>query len=252
MSGELASTLTGRHLVVELFPFDFDEYRLKRPAALLLDFLTDGGFPAPLTSPDADRLRGAYFNDIVERDVRERVGARSSQPLRRLTQMLFESAGAELSLRRVAAALGVAGDTVALYVDAIENAYLAFACPYFAWSEKKRAVRNKKYYPVDTGLRRIAMTRTGSDRGKMLECATYLLLRRRHRDVYYWRGRGEIDFVVLQEGDPVPVQVSWDGPTERHHKALDEFYETHPRGREAVFVTAESFAQGVPGLSRHG
>jgi predicted AAA+ superfamily ATPase len=249
LSGELASSLTGRHLTVELFPFDLDEYRLVEPDAKLIDYLTDGGFPSPLTSPDGDRLRSAYFNDIVERDVRERVGARSSRPLRQLAQMLFESAGSELSVRRVAASLGMAVDTVSLYLDAMENAYLAFACPYFAWSERKRSVRNKKYYPVDTGLRRVVVTSAGDDRGKMLECATYVLLRRRFGEVYYWRDRGEVNFVVLRKGDPVPVQVSWDGPTERHHKALDAFYEAHPRSAEAVFVTAASYERGLPELA---
>jgi uncharacterized protein len=249
LSGELASSLTGRHLSVELFPFDLDEYRLVKPEAELVEYLRNGGFPAPLDTPDADRLLGSYFNDILERDVRERVGARSSQPLRRLGQMLFESAGSELSVRRVAAALGVATDTASLYLEAIESAYLAFSCPFFVWSERKRAARNKKYYPVDTGLRRVVVTRTGEGRGKTLECATFILLRRRFRDVYYWRGKGEVDFVVLRDGDPVPIQVSWEGPTERHRKALDEFYEAEPRSGEAVFVTRESYELGLPELA---
>lgn len=248
LSGELASSLTGRHLRVELFPFDLEEIRLAKPGTPLIDFLHEGGFPAPLESLDGDRLRRAYFNDIVERDVRERVAARSTGPLRQLAHMLFESAGAELSVRRVAAALGMAPDTVALYIEAMENAYLAFACPYFAWSERKRTVRNKKYYPIDTGLRRVAVTRAGEDRGKMLECATFVGLRKAFRDVYYWRDRGEVDFVVMRSDEAVPIQVTWDGPTERHHKALDAFYEAHPRAAEAVFVTAETFERGLPAL----
>ncbi|MBK7876486.1 MAG: ATP-binding protein [Planctomycetes bacterium] len=252
LSGELGTSLTGRHLKVELFPFDFDEFRAVRPKAKLADYLHDGGFPAPLTTPDGDRLRRAYFDDIVERDVRERVGARSSQPLRHLAQLLHESAGAELSVRRAAAALGMAEDTVALYLAAIGDAYLAFAAPFYAHSERKRAVRNRKYYPVDPGLRRVVVTKTGEDRGKSLECATFLLLRRRFGAVSYWRDKGEVDFVVMKDGEPVPVQVSWDAPTERHRKAVDEFHSTHPRAREAVFVTAASFAGGLPELANAG
>ena len=159
--------------------------------------------------------------------------------------MLFESSGSELSVRRVASALGTAPDTASLYIGAIEDAYLAFACPYFDWSVRKRSVRNKKYYPIDTGLRRIAVTRAGEDRGKMLECATFLQLRRRFRDVYYWRDRGEVDFVVTRNREPVPIQVSWDGPSERHRRALDAFYEAHPRSSEAIFVTAKTFEHGL-------
>ena len=249
LSGELASALTGRHLDVELFPFDLAEFRAARPEATLAEYLREGGFPAPLASADGDALRRAYFDDIVERDVRERVGARSTRPLRQLAQMLFESAGSELSARRAAAALGVAPDTAAVYLDALESAYLVFACPYFAWSERKRAVRNRKYYPVDTGLRRAVVTRTGADRGKSLECATFVALRRAHREVFYWRGRAEVDFVVLRDGDPVPVQVSWDPPTERRLRALDEFQEAHPRAHEPVLVTADTFEERVAELN---
>jgi len=248
LAGEPGSTLTGRHHRVELFPFTFDEYRQLKTRAKLPDYLAAGGFPEPATLRDGDRLLRSYFDDIVERDVRERVAARSTQPLRQLLQMAFESAGSELSVRRAAAAIGIAPDTAAIYLEAAENAYLTFGCPYFAYSERKRSARNKKYYPVDTGLRRVVVTRTGEDRGKQLECATFVALRRRFREVCYWRDRGEVDFVVQRGGEAVPVQVTWDGPTERHQKALDAFYEAHPRAGEAVFVTAESFAKGIPEL----
>ena len=249
LSGELASQLTGRHLRVELQPFDFDEFRTARPGATIEQYLAIGGFPAVVASSEGEQLRRTYFDDIVERDVRERVGARSSRPLRQLVQMLFESAGAELSVRRISAALDLSTDTTSLYLDAVANAYLAFPCPFFAWSTRKQNLRNKKWYPIDNGLRSASIVRGGADRGKQLECATFLLLKRRYRQVCYWRGRGEIDFVVEQAGVPIPVQVSLDGPQERHHRALDEFHGLHPRAGEAVFVDLQAFADGVPELA---
>jgi hypothetical protein len=248
LAGELGSTLTGRHHLVELYPFDFAEFRRVEPRAKVGDYLERGGFPAPLHMADGDRLLAGYFNDIVERDMRERVAARSTMPLRQLVQILYESAGSELSARRAATAIGVTDATTALYLDAAETAFLAFACPFFAWSARQRSARQRKWYPIDPGLRRVVVTRTGKDRGKQLECATFLVLRRRYRDVYYWRNGGEVDFVVLQDGHPVPVQVTWDEPLERHQKGIDSFYKAHRDAGEAVFVTAESFADGMPEL----
>lgn len=241
LSGELGSVLTGRHLTVELFPFDLAEARRFDPELSVEAFLEQGGFPEPVQVADRDRLLRQYFHDIVERDVRERVGARSSRSLRQLVQMVYESAGAEASLRRFAGAIGVAVETVASYLEACENAYLVFSVPFFAFSEKKRAHRNRKYYPVDPGLRRVVVTPTGRDLGKALECATHLELRRRFDAVSYWRDKGEVDFVVQDGQRIVPVQVTWDEPAERHHAALESFYEAFPRADEAVFVTRESF-----------
>jgi predicted AAA+ superfamily ATPase len=250
LSGELSSVLTGRHLTVELFPFDLAEVRRVRRRATVRDWLRAGGFPEPLAAAgDADRLLRQYFHDIVERDVRERVGARSSLPIRQVAQMVFESTGSELSLRRVAAATGIAVDTAGAYVEACEAAYLLFGCPFFAFSERKRAARNKKYYPVDTALRRVVVTPTGADGGKELECAVHLALRRRFGpNVYYWREKGEVDFVVHAEGRIVPVQVTRDALAERHERGLDAFYEHFPQAEEAVVVTLDTFEEALETL----
>ncbi len=242
LSGELGSSLTGRHLSVELYPFSLHERRRLSPRISTSQFLKTGGFPEVVQSRDGVALLRQYFYDIVERDVRERVGARSGQSLRQLVQMVFESVGSELSIRRIAAATGIAVETAQVYLETCEAAYLLFSCPYFAFSERKRANFNKKYYPVDTALRAVAVTPTGEDRGKALECATFIALRRQYGRVFYWRGKGEVDFVVQDpSGNVVPVQVTWNGPQERHHQALVGFYEQFPQAKECVFVTKDSF-----------
>jgi hypothetical protein len=45
------------------------------------------------------------------------------------------------------------------------------------------------------------------------------------------------------------VQVTWDAPTERHLKAIDEFHAAHPNATEAVIVTAAPYERGVPELA---
>lgn len=245
LSGELSGMLTGRHHTVELFPLDRAEYRRVRPNATLESFLREGGFPEPLLLEHGDKLRQQYFTDIIERDIRERVGARSVAPIKQVIQMAFESMGSELSLRRLAGATGIAVETAAGYIEACENAYLVFSVPYFSFSERKRAVRNNKYYPIDTGLHRMVVTRTGADRGKLLECIVHLELRRQGIPVYYWRGKGEVDFVVQTVDGVVPIQVSWESPEERHSSALEEFYESHPHALEAVFVGPDEFETGI-------
>ena len=243
LGGELATALTGRHVTLELFPFDLLEFGwvFKRPT--LQSFLEKGGFPAVLRFSDPEKLLQQYFQDIVERDVRERVSARQSQPLKAVAQMVFESVGAELSLRRIAGTMGLSPETVNLYLQACEDAYLIFGCPYFAYSEAKRTRRNKKYYVIDTALRRSVSSKLGSDLGKDFENLVFLTLRRKTRNVYYWREKGEVDFVVNTDRGVTPLQVSYGPPKERHEKALQEFYTVFPHANEAVFVTPESYVE---------
>jgi predicted AAA+ superfamily ATPase len=182
-----------------------------------------------------------YFDDIIERDVRERVGARSSQPLRQLVKIVFESCGSELSLRKLAGATGLTVDTVSTYLSACESAYLLFPCPYFAFSERKRSKRNKKYYPVDTGLRQAVVTRTGEDQGKSFEALVYLYLRKKSRETYYWRGKGEVDFVTNDQTGITPYQVSLEGIEHRHEAALEDFYSYFPQANDPVYITSSDF-----------
>lgn len=71
------------------------------------------------------------------------------------------------------------------------------------------------------------------------------VLRRRFGQVCYWRGKGEVDFVVQEDRRILPVQVTWDGPAEGHHRALEAFYERYPQADEAVFVTAGGFEEAL-------
>ncbi|MBI5488673.1 MAG: ATP-binding protein [Deltaproteobacteria bacterium] len=113
-----------------------------------------------------------------------------------------------------------------------------------------RARRNKKYYPIDTALRRVVVTPAGGDRGKALECAVHLALRRRFGRTYYWRERGEVDFVVQADRRVIPIQVSWGEPAERHAKALEEFYGRFPQAEEAVTITAADWETQLARLVR--
>jgi len=243
LSGELGTALTGRHLTVELYPYSVHEFQRARPGTNTLDYLHAGGFPEPVTRPDGDLLLRQYFHDIVERDIRERLGARSSRPLRQVLQMAFESAGSELSLRRVAAPVGIAVATAQSYLDAAELAYLLFSAPFFAFSERKRASFPRKYYPVDSGLRRVVSTPGGLDLGKSLECAAFVALKQRYGEVCYWRGKGEVDFVIEDAGRVVPIQVTLDVLKPRHEAALTSFYEAFPQADEARTITLDSLPE---------
>lgn len=237
LGGKLATSLTGRHRTIELFPFSFPEYRLAKPDASFEDFLQTGGFPRPLALSDPRSLLREYFTDIIERDVRRHVNARSNVVLIQAANALFESTGSETSLRKLARAMDSTADTLRTYVDALAAAYLILPCPYFTFSERKRMVRPFKYYPIDLGLRDIAVSTPLSDRGKRLETVVFHHLRRTRGQVFYWREKGEVDFVVMDGNTAVPIQVTWDEAKDRHRAALAEFAAAHPQSAEPIIVT---------------
>jgi predicted AAA+ superfamily ATPase len=245
LSGEFSTSLTGRTIALELFPFSFSEYKTLLPKKKLVDYLLSGGFPKAVTYTPAYELLQEYFDNIILRDVLRSVHARTPQALKQVIQMTFESCGSELSFRKIAASMGLTVDTVKSYLEAAEEAYLLFACPYFAFSEKKRLFRQKKYYPIDPGLRRAVIGAGGQDLGKSLELLVFLHLKKIYGQVFYWqeRNQGEIDFVVLDGNTIIPYQVSWQGIAPRHEKALENFYQLFPNAKEAVFINSDNAAE---------
>ncbi len=241
LSGELSTVLTGRHLSYELFPFSWREFSHAFPDLSLEDYLQRGGFPRVLQDPEPGRLLRQYFIDIIEKDLRERLKARTALDLTRTIKMTFEAVGSELSLRRLSGTLNLSVDTVGAYLAAAENAYLCFGCEYFAYSERKRSHHNKKYYAIDPALRRAVVSRTGKDLGKDFENIVFLELRRRYSKVYYWKGKNEVDFVVETQEGLTPYQVSWEGIQARHEAGLEEFFEEFHSACEPVFITRDNF-----------
>lgn len=243
LSGELASTLTGRHLSHELFPFNFNEYQAATGSNNLFGLIESGGFPATFDFPKPQQLLQQYFVDIIDKDIRERVAARSSRAIQAVVKMVFESIGSEISLRRIAGSVQLSPETVNHYLQACEDAYLIFSCPFFAYSENQRQRHNRKYYSIDTGLRRSVVTQRTTDYGKDFENLVYLSLRAKTKDIAYWRDKGEVDFVVQTDRGITPIQVTVGEPQARHEDALAEFYKKFPHANEALFITPDSFEQ---------
>ncbi len=133
--------------------------------------------------------------------------ARSGQELILTAQMVYESVGSELSLRKLAQTIGISIETVKSYLEAFESAYLLFSVPFFTYSSRQQTVRNKKYYPVDICLRESIITKTGKDIGKKIETLVFLKLRSKYSQINYWKEKLEVDFVVRDPEHPSGIRA---------------------------------------------
>ncbi|MBI2981483.1 MAG: ATP-binding protein [Deltaproteobacteria bacterium] len=254
LSGETATALTGRHHSFEVTPFSFNEFvrgyyqSSENRSFYLAQYLKEGGFPAiirrQVTQPE-ETLR-QYFDDILVRDIAKRIGSRTGQMLRQIAHMLMDGAGSEQSLTRLSKLTKISVETIREFVSAYEQAFLLFEVPYFSYSVRQRSVRNKKYYPVDTALRRSVLPRRGEDWGKDAETIVYLELRRWVREISYWKGKREIDFIVSRGREILPIQVTVH--EEENHRssvkeAFEEFYGHHPFSEALVLSSAPAFEE---------
>jgi hypothetical protein len=235
LSGELGTKLTGRHLTYELFPFSYSEVlRMKCQSSSLSTFneyVERGGFPEHIISGTQDILQ-QLFRDILTRDIAVRYGLRNVKIVRNLASYLLSNAGSEFSYTKLAKTFGITTKSIAEYVSYFEDSYLLFTVPMFSYSYRKTLVNPKKIYAIDTGFVKANTVSYTDNNGSLLENIVFLQLRRKHKSdaIYYYRGKRECDFIVVEKNKPVEaIQVCYmltsdnmqrevDGVTEAMHE----------------------------------
>jgi uncharacterized protein len=230
LSKELGTRLTGRNIQKELFPFDFTEFckfkKLKSNPASLDRYLLEGGFPAFLENTDVNYLQ-QLLRDILYRDIIVRYGVRNAKLLEQLTLYLLSNVGKEYSLNGLKKIFNIgSANSVSDYISWFEDTYLMFSLPKFSWSLKSVAVNPKKIYGIDSGFIRANSHSFSSDNGRFLENAVYLHLRRSYKDLYYFKEKGECDFVVKDRNKVTQViQVCYEMNDENKLRELNGLME---------------------------
>ena len=205
LSKELGTRLTGRNIQIELFPFSYTEYlmflQLENNLTSFNLYLEDGGFPEYLKSKHKEQLQ-QLFKDIVYRDIIVRHGIRQAKTLIDIALFLIANVGKEYSLNGIKNTFGVgSANSVADYIHWLEDSYVLFSMPRFSWSLKSVSINPKKVYCIDTGFAQANSLSFSEDTGRLLENCVYLALRRKYKEIYYFKDKGECDFIVKEAQD---------------------------------------------------
>ncbi|MFH0973803.1 MAG: ATP-binding protein [Candidatus Micrarchaeota archaeon] len=200
--------LTGRHLDAEVFPFNYGEalkFSKERAGCQSFEkYLARGGFPEYLKTGNQEVLQ-RLFEDILARDIIARKNIRNSAQLKELALFLVSNVGKEFSYNSLKKTLEIpAVQTGIDYASFLQDSFLLFAIQKFDYSYKKRLIGPKKVYAVDTGLAKNLSAAFSEDKGRLLENAVYLELRKRYgRDsVFFYKGVKECDFIVTEKNVP--------------------------------------------------
>jgi len=155
-SGELlrqSESLAGRVAYMDLTPFDALE--ASAGGIAVNDLWVRGGFPnSVLAANDAASTiwRDDFIRSYLERDI-PALGPRiPATTLERLWAMLAHHQGGLLNVSLLARSLGVAGNTVASYVDLLVDLLLVRRLPPWISNAGKKLVRSPKVYVRDSGI----------------------------------------------------------------------------------------------------
>lgn len=203
LSVELGTHLTGRHLSVELFPFSYSEFirfrGLGNDPKAIGEYLIAGGIPEYVKTK-LPIVLNTLIDDILMRDIAVRHSVRDIASLRQLTAYLITNIGNLISANKLVGMFDIkAASTFLEYFSYLKDAYLLEFVPMFSHSLKTQARNPKKVYVMDMGLYTESAITTSENTGRRMENMIYLALRRNHKHIFYHKGKGECDFVVLEK-----------------------------------------------------
>ncbi|MEK6960446.1 MAG: ATP-binding protein [Nanoarchaeota archaeon] len=203
LSKELGTKLTGRHLTYELFPFSFKEYlesKNKKPSAESFEgYMKEGGFPEYLNTNNIDTLQELLL-DLITRDIVVRHGLREEKIIQQMAIYLISNTGKQFSYNSLAKQFSLGSTNTAIsYVSYFEDSYILFTIPRFDYSLKKQQISPRKVYSIDPALSAANSASFSKDKGRAFENIIFLHLRRKNKEIFYFKDRGECDFIVKQK-----------------------------------------------------
>ena len=97
--------------------------------------------------------------------------------------------------------------TVKKYIDYLEASWLAQLVPVYDFSVKRQIIAAKKSYIIDTGFVKAVGFSFADTTSHLMENSVYLALRRRFKEIYYYKTISgfEIDFFIPESKTLIQV-----------------------------------------------
>ena len=222
LSKEIASTLGGRFMIVNVFPYSFKEYlsanhienvRLdqigtKKRADIVSQYeqyVTYGAFPELVDIKNKRPFLNNIYQTVYLQDIITRNKITNDFAVRLILKKIAESVTKALSFNRLtnivkSTGISIGKQTVINYVGHMLDSYLIFSLQNYA--SKKTS---PKYYFMDTGLLGLMLLDCKTAQLENL-VAVELIRRYGFENVYFFENNIEVDFYVPSEN--LAIQVS--------------------------------------------
>ncbi|BAL80155.1 ATP-binding protein [Caldisericum exile] len=236
LSKELSTALTGRHIPIEILPFNFKEFlkaknytfeeeylSIPQKRGILLhlaeEYLLNGGFPEiAVKGFEPKEYLKTLFDSIIFKDVVKRYRVKHASEIDNIATYLINNFSNLLSFRSIQNFLSLKSvTTTEKYVKYLEESYIFFELSQYSSKASQRIKSPRKIYVVDNGYITAKSVRTSLDRGKMLENLIFTELikngKKPNTEFFYYKTRNgrEVDFVI-KDGLQINtlIQVSYD------------------------------------------
>jgi predicted AAA+ superfamily ATPase len=246
LSGELATLLSGRYVIFEIFPFSFSEYLgiLKKESCKknFIEYMESGGLPE-LFNLQNDEIKRNYISAVKDtvflRDIIQRHSIKEPKLLEDIFVFLVNNAANLISITNILNYFKTLGrkttyDTVSAYIGYMEDVFLVHKSERYDIRGKDTISGNAKYYINDLAYKNYIYTGFGYGIGYKLENLIYLNLKSSGYKVYTGVFRNkEVDFVALKEDRILYVQSTYllidETTIEREYSPLESISDNYEK-----------------------
>ncbi|MBR3492639.1 MAG: ATP-binding protein [Bacteroidales bacterium] len=226
LSSEIATTLGGRYMIMEVFPLSFAEYlsfsgiNVKEKNALHLHrkeivkhfetFFRFGGLPEVMNVADKRSWLSGLFNKVFFGDLIARYDIRNDFGLRILAKKLAESVKQPSSYNRLANVVSSTGkkastDTVIDYVNYMCESWLLLPLENIIGKLTERNTQ-RKYYFIDNGILNLFLP---DPEASLLENMVAInLIRKYKNEVCFYHNGVEVDFYLPEQKKLIQASYS--------------------------------------------
>lgn len=262
LSGELATLLSGRYVLIEMLPLSFKEFvtsgeKSESVREQFNRYLHFGSFPFLTQIEESESTFRTYiegiYSTILLKDVASREGIADISLLEDIIRFLSSSIGSPISAKRISDAINASGrkisvNTVDKYLKALTESFIFYKADRFDIKGRNLLKTLSKYYIVDTGLRNYLLPPSSPDLGHQIENIVYLELLRRDFRVNVGKvGEREVDFVTSDKNQSVYFQVATSVLAEETLKRELEAFSGIPDNFPRVLLTLDD----IPAYANH-
>ena len=229
LASDLATTLTGRYIVINIYPFSFKEtlqYKKEiekikltptKEKEIYKEYFKFGGMPGLLKLDEENKLESlnTIYDTIMLRDIIDKYEIKKNDLFNRFTYYLMSTPGETFSSTSIANFFKsqnrrVSTDTILRYATYLTESYFLSKARRNDLKGKNLLKTLEKYYLTDHGFHQAIVKDNKDNITGILENIVYIeLLRRDYKVTIGKIYDKEIDFICEKNNKTIYIQVSY-------------------------------------------
>jgi predicted AAA+ superfamily ATPase len=216
----LKESLAGRRFLYRIYPLEYSEIKNSNAAFKLEEYMRFGGMPGLTPAASGERkqqMLNELLGSYILKDIKSLVKEENIRAFNHLMHLLAENQGSTISVHSLSAEIGLSSKAINRYLDILEQTYVNYRIYSYSRNLGNELKKSCKTYLYDLGVRNMLLkdfsaTVDRPDKGIIFETFVFLKLQSSllpNTEIKFWRTKdgGEVDFILLKDRKPIPIEV---------------------------------------------